>query len=70
MRHRDHETGFEHHGFLNVLLATRLAFDGGSAAEVAEVLDDHYANDLVALARASPTSPAHVAGSRRTAPAA
>jgi hypothetical protein len=53
LRHRDHETGFEHHGFLNVLLATRRAFDGGTVAEVAEVLDDHYPNDLVALARTS-----------------
>jgi hypothetical protein len=51
VRHRDHETGFEHLGFLNVLLATRVAFDGGSVADVAQVLDDHYANDLVALAR-------------------
>jgi hypothetical protein len=53
VRHRDHETGFEHLGFLNVLLATGVAFDGGSTAEVAEVLDDHYANDLVAMARQS-----------------
>jgi hypothetical protein len=60
LRHRDHDTGFEHHGFLNVLLATRRAFDGGSVAEVAEVLDDHYPNDLVALARTS-----DLAGARR-----
>ncbi len=53
VRHRDHETGFEHLGFLNVLLATRVAFDGGSVAETARVLDDHYANDLVAMARQS-----------------
>jgi len=53
VRDRDHETGFEHLGFLNVLLATRVAFDGGSVPEVAQVLDDHYANDLVALARQS-----------------
>jgi hypothetical protein len=53
VRHRDHETGFEHLGFLNVLLATRVAFDGGSVAETAQVLDDHYANDLVAMARQS-----------------
>ncbi len=53
VRHRDHETGFEHLGFLNVLLATRVAFDGGSVAETTQVLDDHYANDLVALARQS-----------------
>ena len=51
VRHRDHETGFEHHGFLNVLLATRLSFDGAPVAEVARLLDDHYANDLVAMAR-------------------
>jgi hypothetical protein len=53
VRHRDHETGFEHLGFLNVLLATRVAFDGGTTAETAQMLDDHYANDLVALARQS-----------------
>ena len=51
--HRDHDTGFAHHGFLNVLLATRLAFDGASTAEVATLLADHYPNDLVALARTS-----------------
>jgi hypothetical protein len=60
VRHRDHETGFEHLGFLNVLLATRVAFDGGSPDEVTGVLDDHYANDLVALARQS-----DLAGARR-----
>jgi hypothetical protein len=53
VRHRDHETGFEHLGFLNVLLATRVAFDGGSVEETAQVLEDHYANDLVAMARQS-----------------
>jgi hypothetical protein len=60
VRHRDHETGFEHLGFLNVLLATRVAFDGGTVAETAQVLDDHYANDLVAMARQS-----DLAGARR-----
>lgn len=58
--HRDHATGFEHHGFLNLLLATRRAYDGGTVAEVAEVLADHYTNDLVALARTS-----DLAGARR-----
>jgi hypothetical protein len=53
VRHRDQETGFEHLGFLNVLLATKVAFDGGTRDEVAQVLDDHYANDLVAMARQS-----------------
>jgi len=51
--HRDHETAFAHHGFLNVLLATRQALDGASTAEVATLLADHYPNDLVALARNS-----------------
>ncbi|HEU4567960.1 MAG TPA: hypothetical protein VFR99_07985, partial [Marmoricola sp.] len=37
VRHRDPDTGFEHHGFLNVLLATRAALDGD---DVAAVLDD------------------------------
>jgi hypothetical protein len=60
VRHRDHETGFEHLGFLNVILGTRVALDGGTADEVARVLDDHYANDLVAMARQS-----DLAGARR-----
>jgi hypothetical protein len=60
VRHRDDQTGFEHHGFLNVLLATRVAFDGGSTGDVATVLDDHYPNDLVAMARTS-----DLAGARR-----
>ena len=39
LRHRDEETGFEHHGFLNVLLATRASLDGSGPEEVAAVLD-------------------------------
>ena len=39
VRHRDPQTGFEHHGFLNVLLATRASLDGASVTEVTEVLD-------------------------------
>jgi hypothetical protein len=54
--HRDHETGFPHHGFLNVLLATRQAFDGATTDDVATLLADHYPNDLVALARNSDLS--------------
>jgi hypothetical protein len=34
VRHRDPETGFEHHGFLNVLLATRAGLDGDDVAAV------------------------------------
>ncbi|WP_412741563.1 hypothetical protein [Krasilnikovia sp. MM14-A1004] len=38
VRHRDPTTGFEHHGYLNVLLATARALDGG---DVAAALADH-----------------------------
>jgi hypothetical protein len=40
LRHRDPETGFEHHGFLNVLLATRAGLDGAGPDGVAAVLDN------------------------------
>lgn len=39
LRHHDDATGFEHHGFLGVLLATRAALDGGTIGEVARALD-------------------------------
>lgn len=38
VRHRENDTGFEHHGFLNVLVATRAALDGATVDEVAYVL--------------------------------
>jgi hypothetical protein len=50
VRHRDPVTGFEHHGFLNVLLATRADLDGGSPADVAAVLDDTDGAQLAAAA--------------------
>jgi len=40
LRHRDPATGFEHHGFLNVLLATRASLDGAAGDDVAAVLED------------------------------
>jgi hypothetical protein len=40
VRHRDEASGFEHQGFLNVLLATRTSLDGGGPEEVARVLDE------------------------------
>ncbi|RZU50583.1 hypothetical protein EV385_2358 [Krasilnikovia cinnamomea] len=38
LRHTDPETGFTHHGFLNVLVGCAAAVDGAEVAEVAEVL--------------------------------
>ncbi|TAM91266.1 MAG: hypothetical protein EPN43_04620 [Jatrophihabitans sp.] len=40
VRHRDEATGFEHHGFLNVALAARVAAATGNAAATAAVLAD------------------------------
>ena len=54
VRHRDETTGFEHHGFLNVLLATRASLDGGRPDEVAEVLDDTDGDALAARLTADP----------------
>jgi hypothetical protein len=47
VRHRDPQTGFEHHGFLNVLLATKALFDGASVDDAAELLDEHDPDVLV-----------------------
>ena len=52
LRHTDPETGFTHHGFLNVLVAAALAVDGGEVAEVAEVLAATHPLPLVEPARA------------------
>jgi hypothetical protein len=43
VRHLDTETGFEHHGFLNVMLAVAAALDGASAAQVEGELADNRA---------------------------
>ncbi|HEY0953013.1 hypothetical protein [Nocardioides sp.] len=40
------EDGFEHHGFLNVLVATRQAWDGAGPDEVADVLEERSAAAL------------------------
>ncbi len=48
LRHRDDETGFVHHGFLNVLVATRASLDGADVPTVAEVLDQTDASELLA----------------------
>jgi len=46
VRHTDDRTGFEHHGFLNVLLATRVLFDGGSGADAEKVLEQRERADV------------------------
>ena len=52
IRHTDPETGFTHHGFLNVLTASISAADGGEVAEVAEVLAATHPVPLVEACRA------------------
>jgi hypothetical protein len=43
--------GFEHHGFLNVLVATRLLFDGAAVGAAVETLEQRDTTALVATAR-------------------
>jgi hypothetical protein len=51
LRHTDPETGFIHHGFLNVLVATAAAVDGAEPAGVAKILATGDAGPLVLAAR-------------------
>lgn len=44
------DDGFEHHGFLNLLVATREAFDGASRDDVVALLEERDAEALVAQA--------------------
>ncbi len=62
VRHRDDDTGFEHQGFLNVLLATRTSLDGGGLEEAARVLDE---TDGAALASRLDADPDLAARTRR-----
>ena len=50
LRHRDPETGFEHHGFVNLLVATRHLFDGGTVDEAVAVLDQTSSAEAITLA--------------------
>jgi len=63
VRHTDGATGFEHHGFLNVLLGTRASLDGDSQDEVAAVLASRDGAELAA--RASELSEDQAASTRR-----
>ena len=51
LRHTDPETGFTHHGFLNVLVASVAASDGGEVTDVAEALAATHPVPLVEPAR-------------------
>ncbi|MBU2663224.1 hypothetical protein KOI35_06850 [Actinoplanes bogorensis] len=57
IRHTDPETGFTHHGFLNVLAASVSATDGAEVAEVAEVLAATHPVPLVEACRARRSDP-------------
>jgi hypothetical protein len=52
VRHRDERTGFEHHGFLNVLWAAAVAADGGSVGDIERSVAEHDST-IVASAIAS-----------------
>lgn len=52
VRHRDPETGFAHHGFLNVLAAAAAASGGAETGAVAALLDSTDAEDLAGRVRA------------------
>ncbi|HWD81328.1 MAG TPA: hypothetical protein VG497_20680 [Kribbella sp.] len=51
VRHTAEDSGFEHHGFLNVLLATRASLDGANADELTELLENRDGDVLAARAR-------------------
>jgi len=46
VRHTAPDTGFEHHGFLNVLAATRASLDGASHDELVAVLEERDGTTL------------------------
>lgn len=52
VRHRDPATGFEHHGFLNLVIASARAAGGGSSEELVDALRQTEAAPLVAEAKA------------------
>jgi len=46
IRHRDPQTGFEHHGFLNVLAAVDAAQDGAGPDVLAQILDSQDGDSI------------------------
>lgn len=58
VRFRDGATGFEHHGFLNLMVATHAALAGAGEREVAELLADRDAVALAAEAASWPVAEA------------
>ncbi len=63
VRQRATDTGFEQHGFLNVLLATRAALDGANADDIAAALEDREPDSVVRGVRE--LGPAAVESARR-----
>ena len=53
VRHRAEDTGWVHHGFLNVLLATAAAWDGADREDVTALLTERQAEVVAAAARSA-----------------
>jgi hypothetical protein len=57
LRHTDPETGFTHHGFLNVLVGAIVATDGAEVADVAELLATTHPMPLLEALRTETNKP-------------
>ena len=62
VRHRDADTGFEHHGFLNLILATAAAWDGAGREDVVGLLEQQ---DPLVVATAAEAAGPTLASARR-----